>query len=57
MCWASSRRLRAASTDAKALALQKYGEAALAQEIISRLPDIVRAAAATATDPALGLPA
>lgn len=35
----------AASTDAKALALQKYGEAALAQEIISRLPDIVRAAA------------
>ncbi|MCC2031766.1 flotillin family protein [Microbacterium allomyrinae] len=35
----------AASTDAKALALQKYGEAALAQEIISRLPEIVRAAA------------
>lgn len=35
----------AAATDAKALALQKYGEAALAQEIISRLPDIVRAAA------------
>ncbi|WP_092966827.1 flotillin family protein [Agromyces sp. CF514] len=35
----------ASATDAKALALQKYGEAALAQEIISRLPDIVRAAA------------
>jgi flotillin len=35
----------AASTDAKALALQKYGEAALAQELISRLPEIVRAAA------------
>ncbi|MGA7148331.1 MAG: SPFH domain-containing protein [Microbacterium sp.] len=35
----------AASTDAKALALQKYGEAALAQEVISRLPEIVRAAA------------
>jgi flotillin len=35
----------AAATDAKALALQKYGEAALAQEIISRLPEIVRAAA------------
>lgn len=36
---------QAASTDAKALALQKYGEAALAQELISRLPEIVRAAA------------
>ncbi|GAA1923405.1 flotillin family protein [Microbacterium aoyamense] len=36
----------AAATDAKALALQKYGEAALAQEIISRLPEIVAAAAA-----------
>ncbi len=35
----------AAATDAKALALMKYGEAALAQEIISRLPEIVRAAA------------
>ncbi len=35
----------ASATDAKALALQKYGEAALAQEIISRLPEIVRAAA------------
>ncbi|MCR2783319.1 MULTISPECIES: flotillin family protein [unclassified Microbacterium] len=35
----------AAATDAKAEALQKYGEAALAQEIISRLPEIVRAAA------------
>ncbi|MBT2500868.1 flotillin family protein [Agromyces sp. ISL-38] len=35
----------AAATDAKALALEKYGEAALAQEIISRLPEIVRAAA------------
>ncbi len=35
----------AASTDAKAEALKKYGEAALAQEIISRLPEIVRAAA------------
>jgi len=35
----------AASIDAKALALQKYGEAALAQEIITRLPEIVRAAA------------
>jgi flotillin len=35
----------AAATDAKALALKKYGEAALAQEIISRLPEIVRAAA------------
>lgn len=34
----------AASTDAKAEALRKYGEAALAQEIISRLPEIVRAA-------------
>ncbi|MBF4458712.1 flotillin [Pseudoclavibacter sp. RFBJ3] len=35
----------AAATDAKAQALQKYGEAAIAQEIISRLPEIVRAAA------------
>ena len=35
----------AAATDAKAVALMKYGEAALAQEIISRLPEIVRAAA------------
>jgi flotillin len=35
----------ATATDAKAIALQKYGEAALAQEIISRLPEIVRAAA------------
>jgi flotillin len=35
----------AAATDAKAMALKKYGEAALAQEIISRLPEIVRAAA------------
>ncbi|WP_353808268.1 flotillin family protein [Agromyces sp. SYSU T00194] len=33
------------ATDAKALALEKYGEAALAQEIISRLPEIIRAAA------------
>ncbi|KAB1660138.1 flotillin family protein [Pseudoclavibacter chungangensis] len=35
----------AKATDAKAEALRKYGEAALAQEIISRLPEIVRAAA------------
>ncbi|UOE45002.1 flotillin family protein [Agromyces larvae] len=35
----------AAATDAKAEALKKYGEAALAQEIISRLPEIIRAAA------------
>ncbi len=35
----------AASIDAKAEALKKYGDAALAQEIISRLPEIVRAAA------------
>jgi flotillin len=35
----------ATATDAKAIALMKYGEAALAQEIISRLPEIVRAAA------------
>lgn len=35
----------ATATDAKAEALKKYGEAALAQEIISRLPEIVRAAA------------
>ncbi|GGA56044.1 flotillin [Pseudoclavibacter endophyticus] len=36
----------AAATDAKAQALRKYGEAALAQEIISRLPEIVSAVAA-----------
>jgi flotillin len=35
----------ATATDAKAEALKKYGEAALAQEIITRLPEIVRAAA------------
>lgn len=35
----------AAATDAKAMALKKYGDAALAQEIISRLPEIIRAAA------------
>ncbi|NQX28416.1 flotillin family protein [Microbacteriaceae bacterium VKM Ac-2854] len=35
----------ATATDAKAEALKKYGDAALAQEIISRLPEIVRAAA------------
>lgn len=35
----------AKATDAKAEALKKYGDAALAQEIISRLPEIVRAAA------------
>lgn len=35
----------AAATDAKAEALRKYGEAALVQELIERLPDIVRAAA------------
>ena len=35
----------AQATDAKAEALKKYGEAALAQEIIGRLPEIVRAAA------------
>ncbi|GAB4087166.1 flotillin family protein [Myceligenerans cantabricum] len=38
-------RAEAISTDAKAEALRKYGEAALAQELIERLPDIVRAAA------------
>ena len=38
-------RAEAAATDAKAEALKKYGEAALAQELIVRLPDIVRAAA------------
>ena len=35
----------AAATDAKAEALKKYGDAAIAQELISRLPEIVRAAA------------
>ena len=35
----------ATAIDAKAEALKKYGDAALAQEIISRLPEIVRAAA------------
>lgn len=35
----------ATATDAKAEALKKYGEAALVQELIERLPDIVRAAA------------
>lgn len=35
----------AQATDAKAIALRKYGEAALAQEIINRLPDITRAVA------------
>lgn len=38
-------RAEAVATDAKAEALKKYGEAALAQELISRLPEIVRAAA------------
>ena len=38
-------RAEAAATDAKAEALKTYGEAALAQELISRLPEIVRAAA------------
>jgi len=38
-------RAEAAATDAKAEALQKYGEAALVQELIERLPEIVRAAA------------
>lgn len=38
-------RAEAAATDAKAEALKKYGEAAIAQELISRLPEIVRAAA------------
>ena len=35
----------ATAIDAKAEALRKYGEAALVQELIERLPDIVRAAA------------
>jgi len=38
-------RAEAAATDAKAEALKKYGEAALVQELIERLPEIVRAAA------------
>lgn len=38
-------RAEASATDAKAEALKKYGQAAIAQEVISRLPDIVRAAA------------
>jgi flotillin len=38
-------RAEAVSTDAKADALAKYGQAAIAQEVISRLPEIVRAAA------------
>ncbi len=38
-------RAEAAATDAKAEALRKYGEAALVQELITRLPEIVRAAA------------
>ncbi|MHA7133891.1 flotillin family protein [Oerskovia turbata] len=38
-------RAEAVATDAKAEALKKYGEAALAQELIERLPEIVRAAA------------
>lgn len=38
-------RAEAAATDAKAEALKKYGQAAIAQEVISRLPEIVRAAA------------
>lgn len=38
-------RAEAIATDAKAEALQKYGEAALVQELIERLPEIVRAAA------------
>ncbi|MBL0886080.1 flotillin family protein [Myceligenerans sp. I2] len=38
-------RAEASATDAKAEALRKYGEAALAQELIERLPEIVRAAA------------
>ena len=38
-------RAEAVATDAKAEALKKYGEAALVQELIERLPDIVRAAA------------
>ncbi|MBD8080311.1 flotillin family protein [Cellulosimicrobium arenosum] len=38
-------RAEATATDAKAEALKKYGEAALVQELIERLPEIVRAAA------------
>lgn len=38
-------RAEAIATDAKAEALKKYGQAAIAQELISRLPEIVRAAA------------
>ncbi|WP_418275226.1 flotillin family protein [Isoptericola jiangsuensis] len=38
-------RAEAVATDLKAEALKKYGEAALVQELIERLPDIVRAAA------------
>jgi flotillin len=38
-------RAEASATDAKAEALKKYGEAALVQELITRLPEIVRAAA------------
>ncbi|WP_277207371.1 flotillin family protein [Isoptericola croceus] len=38
-------RAEAAATDAKAIALEKYGETALVQELIERLPEIVRAAA------------
>lgn len=38
-------RAEAAALDAKAEALKKYGEAALVQELIERLPEIVRAAA------------
>ncbi|PFG41673.1 flotillin [Isoptericola jiangsuensis] len=38
-------RAEASATDAKAEALKKYGEAALVQELIERLPEIVRAAA------------
>ena len=38
-------RAEAIATDLKAEALKKYGQAAIAQEVISRLPEIVRAAA------------
>ena len=38
-------RAEAIATDLKAEALKKYGEAALVQELIERLPEIVRAAA------------
>lgn len=38
-------RAEAAATDARAEALKKYGQAAITQEVISRLPEIVRAAA------------